>query len=135
MPTLIPTKRISSEMRKHLVAGDQAAALRDAVEVAGRIRALGAIPEGGLPLWATEQPPSTGSAHWDTILATGMAYAIEQVGGKPELWMEAVPPLKRLSTLTGYEPGEVYGERLRAQTPSRFLAKKILSRDRDWTVA
>ena len=93
MQTLIPTKRIASEIRKHLLAGDQAAALRDAVEVAGRIRALGTIPDGGLPAWATEKPASTGSARWDTIIATGMAYTIEQIGGETEPWMEAVPPL------------------------------------------
>ncbi|WP_130176585.1 hypothetical protein [Cryobacterium sp. SO1] len=140
MPTLISTKSISSEIRLHLLEGDQAAALRDAVEIAGRIRALGSIPDGGLPTWATEPPPSTGSARWDTILATGMAYAIEQIGGEPEPWMEAVPPLGALSTLTGYEPdeaysGDVYIERLRAETPARFLSKKILARDRDWTIA
>lgn len=135
MPTLIPTKRISSEIRRHLLAGDQAAALRDAVEIAGRIRGLETIPEGGLPAWATEEPPSTDSARWDTILATGMAYAIEQIGGEPEPWMNAAPPLEKLSTLAGDDPGEVYKKRLLAETPARFLSKKILSRDRDWTIA
>lgn len=135
MVALIPTQRISEEIRGHLLAGDEAAALRDAVEIAGRIRALETIPDGGLPAWATQRPSSTGNARWDTILATGMAYAIEKIGGKPLPWMVTVAPLETLSTLTGYEPGETYRERLRAQTPPRFLSKRILSRDRDWVIA
>ncbi|SEB55477.1 hypothetical protein SAMN04489806_1091 [Paramicrobacterium humi] len=135
MPALIPTKRISSEIRNHLLAGDQAAALRDAVEIAGRIRALGTMPTEGLPAWATAKPPSTGSARWDTILATGIAFAIEQIGGRPEPWMEAVAPLDELSTLSGYEPGDLLRERLLAETPARFLGIRILCRDRDWTIA
>lgn len=70
-------------MREHLMSGDRAVVLRDAVEIAGRLRQLGSIPAGGLSECAIEEPSTTGSQRWDTILATGLAYTIEQIGWKP----------------------------------------------------
>ncbi len=132
---LIPARSAARSIRSWLRAGDSWSALHDAVEAAGRIRALGRIPDGGLPAWAVAEPPSTGSSKWDTVLATGLAYAIEQIGGQPAPWMEAAAPLPEPSLLSDDDPGDEYRQMLLAQTPARFAAKNILTRDRDWSIA
>jgi transcriptional regulator with XRE-family HTH domain len=133
--SLIPTREIAKSIRGWLRGGEEWTAMLDMVEAAGRIRALGALPEGGLPRWAVEEPASTGDRKWDTLLATGLAYSIEMIGGTPETWMDNVPPLSEPTMLTRDDPGDEYRARLRVQTPARFLAKNILTRDRDWTTA
>jgi len=133
--SLIPPRVASRSVSAWLQQRDTWSALHDVVEAAGRIRALGVLPEGGLPGWAVAEPPSTGDPEWDTILATGLAYSIEQIGGAPEPWMTDAPPLRKPTLLAGDDPGEEFRDRIRVQTPARFYEKNILTRDRDWTIA
>jgi transcriptional regulator with XRE-family HTH domain len=133
--SLIPTREIARAVRGWLRRGDEWAAMVEVVEATGRIHALGTEPVGGLPRWAVEQPASTGDQKWDTILATGLAFSIQTIGGVPEPWMDDAAPLLEPTMLTGDDPGDEYRARLRAQTPSLFLAKNILTRARDWMTA
>lgn len=132
---LIPTKTILEDIRERLAHDDTESVIILITEITGRLRNLGAIPPGGLPTWATEEPPSTGSRYWDTYLATGMAYTLEQIGGRPEPWMDDAKPFPYLQTAGDEDLNPALRERLLAQTPARFLEKNIISRDRDWTIA
>lgn len=42
---------------------------------------------------ALDEPGSTGDIHYDTLLASGLAYALTRRGLRPRPWMDTVPAL------------------------------------------
>jgi hypothetical protein len=49
---------------------------------------------GDIPAEVLEEPPSTGDVRYDTLLATGLAYALARCGIPALPWTTAVPALK-----------------------------------------
>lgn len=89
-----------------------------------------------LPPGILDEPESTGDKRYDTLLATGLAYALTTRGIAPMPWMEAVPSLNQEWLWDGDEASSPdYREHIRSQTPLIFLNKGLLLRDRDIRIA
>jgi hypothetical protein len=88
--------------------------------------------DGEIPSSVLERPDSTGDERYDTLLATGLAYALRSRGLPVEPWMEAVPPLNPEWLWDGDDDSSPeYRQHIRGQTPSLFLTKGLLLRERD----
>lgn len=90
-------------------------------------------PTRTLPDGIFDEPESTGDVHYDTLLATGIVYALTARGLQPARWMWDVPPLDHewfWSDPDGIA-STAWKDRMRREAPSVFLAKNIVARDRD----
>lgn len=90
-------------------------------------------PTRELPAGVFDKPESTGDVHYDTLLATGLAYALTARGLQPAPWMMDVPPLDN-EWFWGDPDGDAspeWRDYIRREAPSLFLAKNLVVRDRD----
>ncbi|MGW8431352.1 hypothetical protein ACWGJ9_09520 [Curtobacterium citreum] len=79
---------------------------------------------------------STGEQRWDTLIATAFAWAFRQRGLEVPAWMTDVPPLHPAWLLDGdLAASDAWRAYIREQTPSDFLDKGILLRERDLRTA
>lgn len=125
LPTAVDTATaVSSALRD----GKRERADRLVTELFGRV--IGCADE--IPPDVLAEPPSTGDQRYDTLIRTGLAYALHTRGISAEPWMTAVDRLtpEWLWDSDGASSAE-YVDYIRAQTPRMFLAKGILLRDRD----
>lgn len=89
-----------------------------------------------IPARVLEEPGTTGDRRYDTLLATGMAYALATRGLPAEPWMDAVPALDQEWLWDGDDVASAeFRVRIRRQTPPLFLAKGLLLRDKDMRIA
>lgn len=113
------------------------AALRDnTTESADRLitELLGRVIDepGDIPAQVLEEPASTGDVRYDTLLATGLAYALATRGIPALPWMTAVPASKVEWLWDGdADSSPEFRAYIRRQTPPMFLDKGLLLRDRD----
>lgn len=87
---------------------------------------------GDIPAVVLEEPGSTGDERYDTLLAVGLSYALGTLGLPPTPWMEAAPALTQ-EWMWDHDPdaSPEFREYVRRQTPTMFLEKGLLLRDRD----
>jgi hypothetical protein len=117
-----------------LRAGDEELAVRLIPEATNRI--LTCVADD-LPGELLEQPTSsTGQQRWDTLIATAYAWALRQRGSVPAPWMLAVPALHPAWLIDGdLAASDAWRDYIREQTPTDFLDKAILIRERDLRTA
>lgn len=132
-PALIAPTELTELIRDALEAGDNEMALRYLPEATNRVLTTHLQR---LPSTFRQQPDTTGSARWDTLIATAYAWALHTQGIPPTSWMTAPEPLEDEWLLDGdSEASTEWREWIRSQTPALFLAKRILLRERDLRTA
>lgn len=120
----------AAEVRRALGAGNTGTADRFAAELASRI--LRAPADATIPDSIFDEPGTTGSLEYDTLLATALAYGMLQRGLAPRDWMSAAAKLPDEWLWDGgYGGSPAFREFIRRNTPEMFLSKNILLRERD----
>jgi transcriptional regulator with XRE-family HTH domain len=132
---LISASTTTQTMATSLRRGDQESAIRDLTEAVGRLIRFSEAHQTPVPDWVTSEPSGpTLDPAWHTYLATAFAYALERAHQPAEKWMSEAPALPN-ETAMGDDPSPEFRAWLRAQTPPMFLAKNLLSRAADWSIA
>lgn len=120
----------AAEVRRALDSGNTSAADRFVAEIASRIILA---PEGTpIPDSILDEPESTGSQAYDTLLATALAFSLERRGLPPLAWMRDASKLPAEWLWDGgYDVSAPFKEFIRKSTPEVFRSKNILLRERD----
>ena len=117
-------------IRRAIAAADYEAADRLLTEAVSSILSMPADESFSGDVLA--EPETTGNERYDTLLATGFAYALTERGSTPLEWMTRPPALREEWLWDGdVEASVEFRSFIRSQTPRAFLTKNILLRDRD----
>lgn len=130
---LITAPETAELVRDALRLGDNELANRRLVEAISRlIQAAGET----FPERMFDKPRSTGDDAFDAVLAAAFLFATRARSLEPPRWAAEAPglPEPRVWGSDGQE-SKKFVAYIRGQTPSIFLERNILTRDRDWRTA
>ena len=128
---LISAADTAATVQRALESGDEPAAIRYLTEAVSRL--IQAPVGAEIPNDILAAPQPIDDVRYATLIATAFAYAMQTRGDEPMLWMTEVEPLAAEWLWDGDEgSSDAFRELIRRDTPTVFLAKNILTRERDW---
>lgn len=128
---LISAASTAATVQRALAFGDEPAAIRHLTEAVSRL--IQAPKDAAIPDAVLEAPAPIDDVRYTTLIATAFAYAMLSRGATPRPWMTDVKPLATEWLWGGDSASsDAFRDLIRRNTPDTFLAKNILSRERDW---
>ena len=127
---LISASDTAVTVERALESGDEAWAIRHLTEAVSRL--IRAPADTEIPAAVLAPPAPISDSRYATLIATAFAYAMLTRGEVPLAWMTSVEPLPTEWLWASEGASDAFRDLIRSSTPEIFLAKNILTRDRDW---